>query len=97
MTKITEMTDAQNITLECAQEADKDPNAYLIDADRVVRYAAEQGIEITKAKATRTLGELHNWGLIQRQPRSSRGWGMGWDTSSYRLTDAGRIKPHDAR
>lgn len=90
---ITEMTDDENITLECAQEADKaDKRCGQVDADDVVKYAGQNDILMTKAKATRVLSRLASQGILIREPRASRGWGLGWYPSTYSLAPTARIK-----
>jgi hypothetical protein len=89
--KVHDLTDVQNACLEAAQEIG------VVSASEVVRYVdglldrceiATIARPITKAEASRGLQSLCLWGILQREPRSSAGWGQGWHASFY--TEVGR-------
>jgi len=97
--KTRELTDVQNACLEAVQEASRDPKrSSLISADDAVAYV--EGLlgheevstisrPISKSQASRALQQLCAWGLLRREPRSSRGWGQGWEVSYYALPTSG--------
>ena len=86
-----ELTDIQNVCIEAAQE---DKDGHMVCADDVVKYVnglldrdetATIARPVTKTQVSRTLQELHSWGIMQREPRGSWGWGHGWQPSYYTM------------
>jgi hypothetical protein len=79
MQPIRELNERENIVLEYCQEHAQD----IIWIYKVVEYATEQGIALKESKAGAILLQFSRCGWLNRLPRSSRGWGLGWDVQAY--------------
>lgn len=101
-----ELTDAQNACLEAAQEAaaDRDRSGVVSAGDVVAHVAraiargetATIAHPISKAHAGRALRQLCDWGILRREPRSSLGWGRGWEAVYYALKE-GLLSDYEAQ
>lgn len=96
MPRIDELTDVQNACLEAAQEVMNDPNrSSLISADDVVAHVIRElnhdrtatiARLVSKGQVSRALRQLQTWKILHREPRDSRGWGLGWYPVYYSLS-----------